>query len=123
MEQLEGLEEQETREWIAQLLDKFYSKYRVWGKLIEIIGELDCLASLSVVSFNTPNMVRPTLCEEQGLIDLKGLVHPILQTEQRTFIANDIYIEQNAPVVLLTGPNMGGKSTLLRSLAIAVIMG
>ena len=123
MEELEGLEEEETREWISELLDRFYLKYKVWSRLVEVVAELDCLASLSVVSFNTDGMVRPILTEQKGLVNIKGLVHPILKGMNSGFIENDLEMEESAPVVLLTGPNMGGKSTLLRSLAITVILG
>ena len=89
---------------------------------MEVVAELDCLASLSVVSFNTPHLVRPTLTRDKGqLLDIQGMVHPILN--HPGFIHNDLLLQENQRVVLLTGPNMGGKSTLLRSLATTVILG
>jgi len=69
------------------------------------------------------SLVRPTFSEVPGHLEVDGLVHPLVVNEVRDFIPNDISISPENPMLLITGPNMGGKSTLLRSLALAAVMG
>lgn len=55
------MEEQETREYLGEVLSQFYGEYRVWGRLIEVMAEVDTLCALSVISYGTPEMSRPLL--------------------------------------------------------------
>jgi len=50
-------------------------------------------------------------------------MHPVLFGMNKGFISNDLEMDNNKRVVLLTGPNMGGKSTLLRTLSVCIILG
>ncbi|MEG0364565.1 MAG: DNA mismatch repair protein MutS [Erysipelotrichales bacterium] len=61
---------------------------------------------------------------EDYCIDIKESFHPIIKEidKNREFINNDFYLDDKVDVILITGPNMGGKSTYMRQLAIIVIM-
>lgn len=48
--------------------------------------------------------------------------HPVLRQMKSSFVTNDLLMQEDSRVVVLTGPNMGGKSTLLRTLATNVIL-
>jgi len=86
-----------------------------------ILGEIDCLQSLSVAS-EEYHLIRPTLNEE-GLIDIKNGAHPVVEiVSKNTYIKNDIFMDKDTSTLLITGPNMSGKSTYMRQLAITVIM-
>lgn len=93
-------------------------------KLAEIISELDTFQSLATVA-QKYNYNRPEFADQgHQIISIKKARHPVLEknTEIR-FIPNDLDMsaEQNR-FILITGPNMAGKSTLMRQIALIVIM-
>ena len=110
----------------------FHSYHRIWDRFISSLAQLDCLCSLSIVSFQDSEiMCRPQLYpiqEDQSFINIQDLRHPCLANRSKIFIPNDIKIgtfmasEQTNNVMLLTGPNMGGKSTILRQTCVAAIL-
>ena len=86
-----------------------------------ILAELDVLSSLSIVS-EEQHLVRPTLVEER-VIDITNGSHPVVEVvSNNQYIKNDIKMDENTNTLLITGPNMSGKSTYMRQLAITVIM-
>lgn len=91
---------------------------------IEILAHMDVIASFANLSI-AHNYVRPTLSDTSVLKIQKGR-HPtieiLLNQENQPFIANDLYINDTHRMVLLTGPNMGGKSTYLRQNALIIIL-
>lgn len=87
----------------------------------EIISELDCLASLSVCA-EEYNFVRPQLNTEHK-IEIEEGFHPVIEkVSNNTYVRNDCYMDNNIQTLLITGPNMSGKSTYMRQLAIIIIL-
>ncbi len=89
----------------------------------EVLGTLDVLASLAQVS-REQRYCRPELCEE-SMLALEDSRHPVLEATLKgdKFIPNDIHMDPvNQRLILITGPNMAGKSTVMRQAAIAVVM-
>ena len=87
----------------------------------EIISELDCLASLSVCA-EEYNFVRPQLNTEHK-IEIEEGFHPVIEkVSNNTYVRNDCYMDKNIQTLLITGPNMSGKSTYMRQLAIIIIL-
>ncbi|MEO6913859.1 MAG: DNA mismatch repair protein MutS, partial [Candidatus Baltobacteraceae bacterium] len=88
----------------------------------DALGELDVLCSLSQCAAER-GYVRPEFVLESR-IDIAEGRHPVMEAVLRTnFVPNDLRLDPRAPrFVLLTGPNMGGKSTYLRQSALLVIM-
>jgi DNA mismatch repair protein MutS len=88
----------------------------------KVISEIDVMQSLSYVSSNN-NYVRPTLNNDKylKLIDNR---HPVVEQvlTDKEYVPNDIIMDENTNILLITGPNMAGKSTYMRQLAITVIM-
>ena len=86
------------------------------------IAQLDCLLSLHQLS-EQPNYIFPTLTNEM-LIDIKDGRHPVVEkTVAENFIANDTLLDNtDNHLIILTGPNMAGKSTYIRQTAILVLM-
>jgi DNA mismatch repair protein MutS len=87
------------------------------------IAALDALASLAEVGVRR-NWVRPEL-DEGDTIELVGSRHPVVEAflEDGRFVPNDLVLDAGERRLgLLTGPNMGGKSTLLRQVALAVVL-
>ncbi|MEO5970099.1 MAG: DNA mismatch repair protein MutS, partial [Bdellovibrionia bacterium] len=87
------------------------------------IGEVDSLASLARLSMQ-PNWCFPVI--EDGLeLDIRAGRHPMVDLAKRGgFVPNDVSLSQETRLTLLiTGPNMGGKSTVMRQTALIVILG
>lgn len=86
-----------------------------------IISEIDVLQSFSTVAENN-NYVRPVLNDER-FINVTNNRHPVVEKViSSEFVPNNIIMEQNTDILLITGPNMAGKSTYMRQMAITVIM-
>lgn len=85
------------------------------------IGYLDAITSLSVVS-EKYNLVRPTF-NNKNEVNIKNGFHPVVNiVSEKEFVKNDCIINNGVTTLLITGPNMSGKSTYMRQLAIIVIM-
>ena len=88
-------------------------------KWIEIIGEFESLNSLANLAYNNPDFVFPSINSEYK-IGFKNLSHPLLNPVNR--VGNDSYFYPES-FMILTGSNMSGKSTFLRSLGINMVLG
>uniref|UniRef100_A0A8C9GWT6 DNA mismatch repair proteins mutS family domain-containing protein n=1 Tax=Piliocolobus tephrosceles TaxID=591936 RepID=A0A8C9GWT6_9PRIM len=95
-------------------------------KFIDIVSTLDVLISFSVVCYNSPfSYVRPILVENGENVIMKRSRHPLLEIQHNlnSFIPNDIFMnKQKSRLVIVTGPNMGGKSTYIRQTTIICIL-
>jgi DNA mismatch repair protein MutS len=93
-------------------------------KNAQLLAQLDCLFSFAKVA-STQNYCLPTLTDGFEL-DIKAGRHPVI--EQRlpigdSYIANDIFLDNNTQqIIMITGPNMSGKSAILRQTALIVLM-
>jgi DNA mismatch repair protein MutS len=87
-----------------------------------IVAELDVLAALADVAARE-GYVRPTLTDDFGL-DITGGRHPVVERmmPRDKFIPNDVRLVEDARLIILTGPNMAGKSTILRQVGLIVLM-
>ena len=87
----------------------------------KVISEIDCLQAFANVSSNN-NYVRPQLTDER-IIKIIDDRHPVVeQVIESEYVPNDIIMDKDTNILLITGPNMAGKSTYMRQLAITVIM-
>lgn len=84
------------------------------------VGDMDLIASLAQVALQY-NYVKPTLLEEGELEILWGR-HPIVERVERDFISNNLRLNSEEYIHIITGPNMGGKSTFLRQNALIILM-
>jgi len=91
--------------------------------LARALGELDTLLSFAEVAARH-RYVRPTMAPLGDPIVVREGRHPVVErSSQEAFVPNDVELDgENAQIVLLTGPNMGGKSTYLRQVALLVLM-
>ncbi|CAG8558122.1 14662_t:CDS:10 [Funneliformis caledonium] len=110
----------------GRFYEKFDVHYQEWLSAIRIIAEIDCLLSLSTSSkaLGEPSC-RPQFVQDgPNVLEFEELRHPCVTAGVATdFIPNDTSLGGNEPnIILLTGPNMGGKSTLLRQNCVAIIM-
>ncbi len=90
----------------------------------QVIARIDCLASFAAVA-KQYNYHRPALQEGSGL-EIKNGRHPVIEQQLppgESYVANDTFLDkENQQVIILTGPNMSGKSALLRQTAIITLM-
>lgn len=86
-----------------------------------IISEIDVLCSFAIVSEEN-NYVRPKLTLDKNLNIIENRHAVVEKVLDSVYVSNDIIMDQNTNILLITGPNMAGKSTYMRQLAITVIM-
>lgn len=102
---------EELKQYIRQIQD-----------LSDSLAYLDVLLSLSVVSSDS-DFVRP-IFNDKNSIEVKNSKHIVIQTcnPDKIFVPNDYFMDNKTEVLLITGPNMGGKSTYMRQFALCVVM-
>ena len=87
----------------------------------DILSEIDALVSLSIVS-EEYNFIKPTLNDDR-IVEIIGGRHPVVEiVNNQNYVANDCILNNNIDTLLITGPNMSGKSTYMRQLAIIAIL-
>lgn len=89
-------------------------------KWFDIIGEVEALCSLSLMCHDNPEYVMPRICDKNNLrIEALHLGHPLLSKGRK---CNDIKINSAEPILLITGSNMSGKSTFLRTVGVSLVL-
>ena len=90
----------------------------------QLIAQLDCLQCFAAVSLAN-NYCRPTLTED-SVIDIKEGRHPVIETQLplgEKYVSNNVYLDRDTQqIMIITGPNMSGKSALLRQTALIVLL-
>lgn len=99
---------------------KVLSKYDCISKCADIIANIDVFSNFAHISYIN-NYTRPTISENNDLIIVDGR-HPIVEKNTDIFIKNDTIIDDYYNFILLTGPNMAGKSTYMRQVALISLM-
>lgn len=103
---------------IREVVKRYIGKLQ---KAAKIISEIDMLQAFSIVS-DQYKYVRPTLTVDK-MIKMIDCRHPVVeQVMKDKYIPNDIIMDKTTDILLITGPNMAGKSTYMRQCAITVIM-
>lgn len=93
-------------------------------KCANVLAEIDMLSSLSFVA-DTYHFVKPVLSNKNEIKIVESrhpVVEEVMAKKNEKYVANDILMDQDTSILLITGPNMAGKSTYMRQLAITVIM-
>lgn len=108
--------------WLYQnLLELLEPNITELQTMANAIAELDVLACFSERAISL-NFVKPVLVQE-NIIDIRGGRHPIVeQSLSKPFIANDLTLSNEHKMLVITGPNMGGKSTYMRQSALIALL-
>ena len=108
----------------AELVAKIQSNIALIQKNCRILARLDVLSGFAELSVSN-NYCRPQM-NDSKVLDIKQGRHPVIETMMQAgeeFVPNDIYLDNDSQqVIILTGPNMAGKSALLRQTALIVLM-
>ncbi|WP_404356193.1 DNA mismatch repair protein MutS [Methylotuvimicrobium sp. KM1] len=104
-----------------QLLDRLGESLTDLQQCAQGLAELDVLAAFAERA-ETLNLTRPQLTDKPG-IDIEGGRHPVVeQVSDIPFVANDLKLSPQRRMLIITGPNMGGKSTYMRQAALIVLI-
>jgi hypothetical protein len=88
---------------------------------LDLIGQTEAYISLANFSFNNQGYIYPHLNEDGTVLNAKEIGHPLISEEKR--ICNEFSIRNRGQIFIITGANMAGKSTFLRTLAVNFILG
>ena len=133
----EELKEYETKilgaeERILQIEQQLFSELVQWitqyiapvQKNAALIAKLDCLSGFAQLA-NENNYARPVL-DQSHKLDIKNGRHPVIEKQLplgEPYIANDVYLDRDEQqIIMITGPNMSGKSAILRQTALIVLL-
>lgn len=111
-----------VREQAAVWIDRWHdSNGRLLAGWLDAIGELEALSSLASYAYERPGQPFPALVEPGPVLDATALAHPLIV--DREPVPNDLSLGGDAPrVLLISGSNMSGKSTLLRAVGCNVVL-
>ncbi|SHJ41167.1 DNA mismatch repair protein MutS [Hathewaya proteolytica DSM 3090] len=110
-------------ELFVQIRDAVEKEICRLQKAALVISELDCISSLCTVAKEN-SYVKPVI-NNDGIIDIKGGRHPVVENSMKnsTFVENDTYVDtDDNQLLIITGPNMAGKSTYMRQVALITLM-
>jgi DNA mismatch repair protein MutS len=112
---------QREKQLYEELLAAIQPEVQALQQVAKLLAEIDTLASLAKQASNA-HWCCPTISNEVGIY-LQAARHPVLEArQQEPFIANDISLDHKQNLLIITGPNMGGKSTYMRQTALCVIL-
>ena len=105
----------------SELLETLNKDLQTLQKCAAAVSEIDLLATLAERAHSL-NFCQPELTEEAGIY-ITGGRHPVVeQVSSEPFVANDLEMNSSRKMLVITGPNMGGKSTYMRQAALIVLM-
>jgi hypothetical protein len=93
------------------------SRARDW---MAALGELDALSAFAGVQADNPRWCLPDISDSEMVVEARGLGHPLIPDDRR--VANDVTVGPQGTLLLITGSNMSGKSTLLRALGLNTVL-
>lgn len=103
---------------LMQWHSKNIDKYEMWGRAI---AYTDAVVSVANLGFNHPEYVFPEIIGSNFEIEAKGVGHPLILPEKR--VDNNFTFDENTGLIIITGANMAGKSTFLRTLGVNMVLG
>ena len=105
----------------GELLQQLQAAVAPWQRAAAALARLDVLAALAERA-RTWDWVCPELSPLPGL-EIRGGRHPVVQTQVERFVPNDCVLLPGSRTQIITGPNMGGKSTFMRQTALIALLG
>jgi hypothetical protein len=110
------------RQQLAIAIDRWHAAYGpAIGEWLRALGEAEALAALATFAYERPDNPFPELADGGPVYDAEGLGHPLMAAA--VAVRNDVRLGDGGPrVILVSGSNMSGKSTLLRSVGVSVVL-
>jgi MutS domain V len=134
LEQLQGMLDQRNKEWfygpsllllagtqicmaVEQWRKEHEQSLRIW---LRAWAEFEALNTLAVYAYENPENTFPALTSDETCFVGRELAHPLLPRE--SCVANDISLDRQSPFYIVSGSNMSGKSTLLRTIGLNAVL-
>lgn len=106
---------------VTLALEGFRERTRgVLGDWFAVLGELEALSSLAGLAHDEPDFHLAEIAEDGPCFVADGLSHPLIPADRR--VLNDVSLAEPGTALLVTGSNMSGKSTMLRSMGLATVL-
>ena len=107
---------------LAIAIDRWHAAYgSAVGEWLRIVGDFEALVALGTFAYERPDDPFPDLAEEGPVYEAEGLGHPLIAASGG--VRNDVRLGAGNPrVIIVSGSNMSGKSTLLRSIGVSVVL-
>eukprot|EP00088_Acartia_fossae_P070151 TRINITY_DN931_c0_g1_i2.p1 TRINITY_DN931_c0_g1~~TRINITY_DN931_c0_g1_i2.p1 ORF type:complete len:1250 (+),score=371.12 TRINITY_DN931_c0_g1_i2:534-3752(+) len=119
----EGAKEAALLDIQRKMFFEFSKHANLFRKAVGIVSLLDSLLALAQYSSSLETSCFPELVtDENSLVDIKEGSHPCLDLQGEAFIPNDTLLKDGRNLIVLTGPNMGGKSTVMRQTGLLVVL-
>ena len=121
--------------WILRVLDpfifwsmQFTFAIEAWrrqfgpaiGGWLAALGEIEALSSLAGYAYENPGDVFPEFADRAPVFDAKGFTHPLLPRAHA--VRNDLTLSEELQVIIISGPNMAGKSTFVRAVGVNAVL-
>ncbi len=121
--------------WILRVLDpfifwnmQFAFAIEAWrrqfgpaiGRWLSALGEIEALSSLAGYAYENPGDVFPEFDDHAPVFDAKGFTHPLLPRSHA--VRNDLTLSQELQLLIISGPNMAGKSTFVRAVGVNAVL-
>ena len=106
-------------QWVLSLEKWKLQQKGQLNKWFNALAEFETLSSFATIAFNNPDWTKPSIVEEK-VIQATALGHPLISNAKR--VANDMKLPTAGHIKLLTGSNMAGKSTLLRTVGLNIVL-
>ncbi|XP_052792557.1 DNA mismatch repair protein Msh3-like [Mya arenaria] len=106
-------------------LGEFSSRYQRYKQAVRCVAEVDCLLSLAVLALQD-SYCKPIILEDRRCLDINGGRHPVVSqlVTDAQYVSNDTKLSSDREkVMLITGPNMGGKSCYIKQVALIALLG
>jgi len=96
---------------------KFGASIRVW---LDVVGDFEALGGLASYAYEHPSAVLPEFVEEGPYFEAEQFAHPLLP--EKRAVRNDLRLDASVQLVIISGPNMAGKSTFVRAVGINAVL-
>ena len=110
--------------WSAQCVfvaegwqQEFGPHIREW---LDAVGEFEALTALAGYAFEHPSDVLPEFTKDGPLFEIEGMTHPLLPS--KSAVRNEVRLGDDLRLIVLSGPNMAGKSTFIRSVGVNAVL-
>ncbi len=101
--------------------EKWKSKNKAFLKSwAEVVSEFEVINSLAGFCYSNPSYTFPEITEKNNYVHFESLGHPLINSNKR--VCNNFHSEGHGDIVMITGSNMGGKSTFLRTVGVNLVL-
>ena len=106
--------------WLIMAINWKKKNFDQVEKWFEAVHQIDAINDLSSYAYSNPNYIYPIISDESHLLSVEAMGHPLIKAHQR--VNNDFQLTNKGTLGLVTGSNMSGKSTFLRTIGVNLVL-